>query len=179
MVVWSGRGILSILVLILAIFICVSIFPKDWSDIGFSISLFVAAIFSFVFGMKWNTTEVKDYIDKQTNKEVGVLANHSLFWIKMQYWSIIFLVMQLAIISSNLNTTGIEFVLYLVLAVLAVVCLMFFGWVLFKRNFGNSEEFTANNKAEKKAFEVNPKFIKEDLKEIKSSEEDHNRFIPK
>lgn len=90
MIVWTGRGVLSALVLIVVFIIFNSVLPREYRDYGFVLSFFVAAAFSWFFGKKWNEEQSKTFIDKTTGQEVIVSPNHSLFWIKMQYWGIIF-----------------------------------------------------------------------------------------
>lgn len=90
MIIWSGRGVLSVLVLILSFAIFASVFPKGYSDIVFVLSFLIAALFSWYMGKKWNSAETKTLIDKETGQEVILKPNHSLFWIPMQYWGPIF-----------------------------------------------------------------------------------------
>jgi hypothetical protein len=90
MIVWSGRGILSALVFILSLISFNSLLPMQQSGSGLIGSLFVAAAFSWFMGKKWNEQEGQVLMDKASGKEFMVKPNHSLFWIKMQYWGIIF-----------------------------------------------------------------------------------------
>ncbi len=90
MIVWSGRGFTALLVLLLAFAVFVKIIPAEQKDYVFVLSLFIAGAFSWVMGKKWNEKETKTYIDKESGQEVTMQANHSLFWIKLQYWGIIF-----------------------------------------------------------------------------------------
>ncbi|GAA4274746.1 hypothetical protein U6A24_21705 [Aquimarina gracilis] len=90
MIVWSGRGFLSILVLAVVLVTLTSFLPKEQNNLSFAISLFVAGIFSWIMGKKWNESNQKKFIDKETGEEIILKPNHSLFWIKMQYWGIIF-----------------------------------------------------------------------------------------
>ena len=90
MIVWSGRGFLSVLVLAVVFFGLSNILPKEQSNLSFAISLFIAAIFSWIMGKKWNESHQKTMIDKESGQEIVIKPNHSLFWIKMQYWGPIF-----------------------------------------------------------------------------------------
>ncbi len=90
MIVWSGRGYLSTLVLAVIVFGLTSILPKEQSDYAYIIGLLLAGVFSWFMGKKWNTPEGKTLVDKETGQEVILKPNHSLFWIKMEYWGIIF-----------------------------------------------------------------------------------------
>jgi len=63
--------------------------------------LFISVIFSWVFGKKWNSNNQKILIDKETGKKVLLKGNHSLFWIPMQYWSVILGVLGIIIMFQN------------------------------------------------------------------------------
>jgi len=102
MIVWSGRGFLSVLVLILSFMFLVAIVPRDQSEYVFTLSFFTAGLFSWFMGKKWNEQEGRIFIDKTTGQEINFKPNHSLFWIKMQYWGIIFGVIGLLILLLHL-----------------------------------------------------------------------------
>ena len=63
--------------------------------------MFISVIFSWVFGKKWNSNNQKILIDKETGKKVLLKGNHSLFWIPMQYWSVILGVLGIIIMFQN------------------------------------------------------------------------------
>jgi hypothetical protein len=90
MIVWSGRGALSVLVLVVSFVLFNSIIPKAYGDYAFVLGFFCAGAFSWFFGKKWNEEQSRTFVDKATGQEIAVSPNHSLFWIKMQYWGIIF-----------------------------------------------------------------------------------------
>lgn len=90
MIVWSGRGFLSAIVLVASFVLFASILTKEQTDFGFIFSFFIAGAFSWVMGKKWNEQEGRTVIDKESGQEIVIKSNHSLFWIKMQYWGPIF-----------------------------------------------------------------------------------------
>ncbi|WP_411031257.1 hypothetical protein [Spongiimicrobium sp. 3-5] len=90
MLIWSGRGFLVVVVLVGLIVISEYLLPKQYSDYGFIIAFFGTAVFSWYFGIRWNNKNARAVIDKETGKEFLLKNNHSLFWIKMQYWAIVF-----------------------------------------------------------------------------------------
>ncbi|MEL6559198.1 MAG: hypothetical protein AAFQ94_13495 [Bacteroidota bacterium] len=98
MIVWSGRGFLSVVVLLISFLVCSSILPKEQGDFGFVISFFIAGAFSWFMGKKWNEEGGRTMIDKESGQEVIIKPNHSLFWIKMQYWGPVFGVLGLIIL---------------------------------------------------------------------------------
>ncbi|MGE5354863.1 MAG: hypothetical protein ACM3PT_01370 [Deltaproteobacteria bacterium] len=103
MIFWSGRGILSILVLIAVIAIFSAILPVDFEDFAFVFGFLAAGLFSWYFGKKWNHGHGRILIDKETGKEVELKSNHTLFWIKIQYWGIIFFVIGLIVLIKTLS----------------------------------------------------------------------------
>jgi hypothetical protein len=90
MIVWSGRGILAVLVLVLSFALFANVFPKEQGDYAFVVAFFIAGAFSWIMGKKWNEENGRAVIDKATGQEIMLKENHSLFWIKLQYWGIIF-----------------------------------------------------------------------------------------
>ena len=90
MIVWSGRGFLSVAVLIANFILFISILPEEQSDYGLIMSFFITGVFSWFMGKKWNEKEGRIMIDKESGQEILIKPNHSLFWIKMQYWGPIF-----------------------------------------------------------------------------------------
>lgn len=101
MIVWSGRGFLPVLVLIATLFICVSTFPEEYADYGFVIAFFIAAIFSWFFGLKWNKKNERIVIDEASGERLKLKNNHSLFWIPMQYWGMIFAILGIVVLFQN------------------------------------------------------------------------------
>lgn len=102
MIVWSGKGFLSVLILIISLFLFVKILPQAQGDYAFVLAFLIAGAFSWFMGKKWNAEESRTVIDKATGQELVLKSNHSLFWIKMQYWGIIFGVFGLIILLQNL-----------------------------------------------------------------------------
>ncbi len=64
LLIWSGRGILSIVVFFVIFILCALILPKGSADYGISASLFIAGVFSWVYGNKWNADD-----DNETNNQ--------------------------------------------------------------------------------------------------------------
>lgn len=89
MIIWSGRGILSILVPIATFILMVLILPDKVSDHGLIFSLYFAGIFSWVFGNRWNRKRF--YFDEATGKLCYTKNRHTLFCFPIQFWGIIFL----------------------------------------------------------------------------------------
>ncbi len=97
MLIWSGKGILSVLVLLLSFVVFISVFPQGYFAYAFSLPFLVTGIFSWVMGRKWNRENGRILVDKDTGQEFQMKPNHSLFWIKLQYWGPIFFVIGLLV----------------------------------------------------------------------------------
>ena len=84
------------MVLIASFMLLVGVFSDEYSDYAFILSFLIAAAFSWFFGKKWNTSVVG--VDEVTGQQVTYKPNHSIFWIPMQYWGIIFGVIAIVIL---------------------------------------------------------------------------------
>jgi len=89
-VIWSGRGFLSIIVLLATLFLCLLTFPPENAAYGLITTAFVTGIFSWYFGKKWNTKNERIVVDEKTGQRLKIKNNHTIFWIPMQYWGIVF-----------------------------------------------------------------------------------------
>ncbi|MGQ1888959.1 hypothetical protein ACT29H_00805 [Thermophagus sp. OGC60D27] len=101
MIVWSGRGILTALVFIVTLFLSIWYLPESLSDYGFATTCFISAAFSWIFGKKWNKQNKRIVTDNKTGQKLIIKRNHSLFWIPMQYWGIIFSIVGIIILYQN------------------------------------------------------------------------------
>ena len=97
MIIWSGRGILSVLVLIISIIACIYILPKECADYGFAVSFLVAGLFSWFFGKRWNSSQ-RILKDEKTGQRIVLKNRHTLFWIPMQYIGYIFILVGIVIL---------------------------------------------------------------------------------
>src|SRR6478752_1735570 len=92
MIIWKGFGILALIIAV-AIGAFVSfIFGKMGSseDLGAAVGALISAGIIWVVGNKLNAPEKsRVFVDKQSGREIVVKPNHSLFFIRMQYWAFI------------------------------------------------------------------------------------------
>ncbi len=92
MIIWKGYGFL-VLVISIAIGAIVSlIFANIGSteDIGAGVGALISGGVIWIVGNKLNaSSKNKIFIDKQTGQEILVKPDHSMFFIKMQYWAFI------------------------------------------------------------------------------------------
>lgn len=139
MLIWSGSGILSILVFIISLFICSKTFPSDYSDYAFIFSFFIAGIFSGVLGKELNKKAI--ITDKSGQRKI-VENQHTLFWMPMQYWGIIFPCLGIFILLQNS-------------IVLAAIASLIFGGIIFFHN--NDYDTTVFNPIIEKKISNSPK----------------------
>ena len=173
MIIWSGKGFLSIVVLITTLFLCVLIFPEESTDYAFVISFFLTAVFSWHFGKVWNEKHERIVKDVNTGQRLKINNNHTLFWLPIQYWGIIFSVLGIIILFQNSVTLGIFATSSLIL--LLIIPLINYKSKLAKKT---ESEFLGRNK------ESNSKELKVGLKKenfIKKPFEpsDHRRYMRK
>ncbi|MEP2273864.1 MAG: hypothetical protein ABJH98_00315 [Reichenbachiella sp.] len=90
MIVWSGRGILTPLILLVALFLSISLSSDAVAVYTFPFSLIFAGVANWYLGKKWNNKEGRIMVDEATGERVEFKSNHTLFWIKMEYWGVIF-----------------------------------------------------------------------------------------
>ena len=102
MIIWSGRGIVALLVLVGFIFIAVRL-PASWNEEEFltAVSLILTGVFSWIMGIKWNIEQAKVELNTRTGKPESTKNKHTLFWIPMQYWGFIFPVLGTLLFFSN------------------------------------------------------------------------------
>lgn len=108
MIIWKGLGFLTFAIpLVCALIMQVGV--NSYFGDGFytaaswplPLALFLSSAFVFLVGYKVNNNEGKILIDPQTNEKVLLKTTHSLFWIPMQYWSVIIVGLSIMLYLSN------------------------------------------------------------------------------
>ncbi len=178
MIVWSGRGFLSIIVLVVTLFLCVSVLPDEYSDYGSVIAFFVTGIFSWFFGKKWNLQNERIVIDEKSGQRLKIRNNHTLFWIPMQYWGVIFSILGIIILFQNSMLFGI---------ISSIILLVFIVIPFLKKTPVSKPQKTSNRKSNsimnEKKIETQSEISYEEKKRleiekerIRKEKEDPNRF---
>lgn len=91
MLVWSGKGILPVILLVALVILFAQVLPDEMGhQYGFGIPALITGAFSWFMGKRWNSEEGRVIIDKQTGQEMVLKSTHTLFWINVQYWGILF-----------------------------------------------------------------------------------------
>lgn len=174
MLVWSGRGILSVFVFFVVLCICIGLFPSGLEDYGFVIASFVTAAFSWFFGNLWNSTNRQGMHRKN---------RHTIFWIPMQYWGIICSVIGIIILQQNSLKLAIG---------VTVIFIAFVGFLIHRQRSAQVEQESGANTSRFQTSRVHrqDQMNKEEQVKIiahieaerlkrKQAQEDPRRFMPK
>ena len=70
MIIWTGRGVFTLIFFLVTLFICSSIFPKEEANYSFIISFLTTGLFSSYFGKKWNLQSERIVVDEKTGKRL-------------------------------------------------------------------------------------------------------------
>ena len=92
-VIWEGHGYLVALIpiIILILYIAIeTVFTgsEDLSSLGLIFCLALSSYLLWIIGKRLNRNNRRRLIDPETNEEVILKSNHSLFFIKIQYWGL-------------------------------------------------------------------------------------------
>jgi hypothetical protein len=104
LIIWKGLGILVLPILLTSALLCNFTFDSLFGH-GFyethkwtaGISLFVAAAVNWSLGAYLHNRPPRVVIDKQTGQEMALLKRHAFFWIPMDVWGLIFLVIGIGV----------------------------------------------------------------------------------
>ncbi|MBU0504555.1 MAG: hypothetical protein ABII18_05730 [bacterium] len=108
MIIWRGWGILALVIPAITWIIIPLIFKELVSHETYSVyyryssafGIFLGAIPLWFLGRKLNRGGARTLVDEKTGEKVVLQANHSFFFIKMEYWSILFILFSLFVVLS-------------------------------------------------------------------------------
>lgn len=94
MIVWTGLGILTLIVCGLGTLIISSILEYFGvpSGLSTSIGFFISAILNWFLGKKLNGQKGKILKDEKTGELFEYKEKHTLFWIPMEYLSVVYVI---------------------------------------------------------------------------------------
>ncbi len=101
MIIWFGWGVLSVLIAGVALVLCVLLDPA-LARIGVPTPTGVVAVWlaaaalNWVVGTRLNARPDRELVDPRTGQTVVLRSRHTLFWIPMQYLSVLMLLLGLA-----------------------------------------------------------------------------------
>ncbi|WP_010517833.1 hypothetical protein [Croceivirga radicis] len=143
--------------------------------------LLLLEFFSWFFGKKWNLQNERIVIDEKTGQRLKIKNNHTLFWIPMQYWGIIFSILGIIILFQNSILLGI---------ISSILLLVFTTIPFLKRTAESKLQKTSNRKISplenKKKKETQSEIsvlekqrLEIEKERIRKEKEDPSRFMPK
>lgn len=168
MIVWSGRGILAALFLLLFWLGAIELFPVSWAeDMPFVFAFALAGLASYFFGTAWNAEKIVFHEKEQ--QYFRHKNTHTLFWIPMQYIGLLFLVISVVILVKSSVLWGI---------VLGVVLLGIIGFKTWKEKGISPLEGKAQVVSKNQVQQMEEKEAEEKEKR-KEEYENPTRFMPK
>jgi hypothetical protein len=90
--IWKGWGLLVLVIAALIVVLTTIVFDKIGLPVAFgsALGMIISAFAIWQAGNKLNSPlKNRVLIDKQTGAEVILKPDHSLFFIKMQYWAFV------------------------------------------------------------------------------------------
>jgi len=95
--IWSGLGVLTLPIVALTVGITVALGMRGLEAIGrpdlaylaFSLGLLLAAAVNWVVGRRLNRAPGRELVDPSTGERVVLRRRHTLFWIPMEYLSVL------------------------------------------------------------------------------------------
>ena len=91
MIIWSGLGFLPALFLLFFGGVCCITQAGSPGGLPLALAFFLAGLASGVLGCYLRRKEERTFVDKATGKEFTLHPSHSLFFIPMPYWGVIFI----------------------------------------------------------------------------------------
>jgi hypothetical protein len=103
MIIWSGLGFLVAVIAFIAVLLSEYVLEAVFKDQNYYqahgwpklLGLWVAGAIVWFLGNYLNRKQGRTLIDKATGEEVQVKPNHALFFIRMEYWGPILLILGL------------------------------------------------------------------------------------
>lgn len=94
MLIWRGWGVLAavfgfgglVVMQLLLDSVGGSGTYQENSNLWGGLGLLIGGVLTGWLGVRWNRGEARVLVDEETGERVEVKAEHSLLWIKMEYW---------------------------------------------------------------------------------------------
>jgi len=91
MIIWSGYGVAPLIFLVLFSGICCITQAGPPGGIPLALGFFLAGLASAILGFYLRRREGRTVVDKATGKEFTLQPSHTLFFIPITYWGLIFI----------------------------------------------------------------------------------------
>jgi len=99
MILWSGWGILTVLFALVGAALGAAlhgIIPALSDHLAVGIGLLVAAVVNWLVGVRLNNRPGRELVDPKTGGRVILKRRHTLFWVPMQYYSALLVLIAIA-----------------------------------------------------------------------------------
>jgi len=106
MIIWRGLGFLAILIPIALFIMLAMILPKDSSYVGLGFS--IGGILNWFVGKALNRENYRIKKDENTGQDVISINDHSMFWVKIEYWSVVFFFTGLSFVGKELENSMMD-----------------------------------------------------------------------
>ena len=108
MIIWRGWGILTVVILALVgggvTLAAGKLLESNGANVGygFVLGLVAAAAANWILGRRLNGRPVRELVDAQTGERVVLRTSHSLFFVPMQWWSVLMVLAAVVALSAML-----------------------------------------------------------------------------
>jgi len=110
MLVWKGWGILALIIPLVISLSVGSALDSYYGEYFYKNSawamplvLGISSVVVFIVGYKINSKPGKIVIDPENNEQIELKTTHSMFWIPLQYWSVIILAIAIWMYIANIE----------------------------------------------------------------------------
>jgi hypothetical protein len=110
MLVWKGWGLMALGIPLLCSLLIEAALNSLYGDNYYKTSdwemplvLIVSALFVYSFGTHMNNKPGRILIDPENNETVELKRTHSMFWIPLQYWSVIIIAVSIWMYLDNIG----------------------------------------------------------------------------
>lgn len=110
MFIWSGLGILGIIVMLISVILTQTVMDNQYGDGFYSdhpwaigVAVIIGGILNFVLGMLLKRRTDKKLVDPETGEEVVVnRSNHSIFFIPIHIFGVLMVLLGIYLIAKDL-----------------------------------------------------------------------------
>ena len=203
MIIWRGFGLLALIIPFALAFLLDLLFNTPWVN---GVAAIIGAIINWFLGKTLNEGSGQLVKDEETDKERYVKVQHSLMWIRMEYWSILIGMIGIGIILSEVfgiiskdsmvNLTAVAAMLFLFISNFKYIKVLFSQGFKGMRSLNKSvvkpsvkstptiSKPSKQAKTISKSMSPEKKAFYEELKNLKDSDlkfdpTDNSRFMPK
>jgi hypothetical protein len=108
MLIWKGWGISAFIIPLICSLLMQLFINSNFGDGYYTaaswplpLALLLSSIPVFILGQKLNKKPGRIVVDLETNEKIELKTTHSLFWVPMQYWSLVTIAVSVWMYLSN------------------------------------------------------------------------------